>query len=434
LEHAPNDAASLPGIGNQGGSMNVTSRPLNVTTGRESVDPRVRAAVERFQKESRSIRLAWRDRLRYWLYYLGLAHFGRMVYSPKRDSQYEDGFYKRGYDKYCNKLNDALIRSGQGQPVPVEVPSFDHGSVTMADLKYLMSQQIPFGIRGGAAMLPARNWTLDYLERVAGTCTVPINEADDRPSPDKSVPTKAHNYYAFRTGTLAEVITSIRTGGKMRATTAEDVMHHAGSQLRSDLNLPYWEKLSGWERNKRHWLRSRLFAGKVVGAQLLVQPRNAFTLWHAESGDNFFVLATGHKTWWLADPYYTAAMRPRVKTTTNYHGSNIDMRESDDVQRARGFQGYLAIPKVVLRMQPGDMIRVPNHWWHSVMTDPGDYTVAAAIRVNSSINMTGLGYTILRLFDRQYRAMVRAYKIDGRLRDSDIGYPRRSRSMGGPAT
>jgi hypothetical protein len=68
------------------------------------------------------------------------------------------------------------------------------------------------------------------------------------------------------------------------------------------------------------------------------------------------------------------------------------------------------------------------------MTDPGDYTVAASIRVKSSINMTGLGYTILRLFDRQYHEMVRAYKIEGRLRDRDIGYPRRSRSMGGSAT
>lgn len=403
-----------------------------MATPQRSADPaRIDAIARQFARAALAVRLPLHQRCRYWLYYLLLAHKGRMVHSPTRDAQYEDSRWLRGYDRLCAAINDRLVRAAErrgGPPAPVAVPSFEHGELALADLQRLMRHNIPFVVRGGAAALPARAWSLDYLDAVAGDCAVPINEAADRPSPDTDRPTKADHYYAFRTGTLREVTRSIRAGGAMRITTAEDVMHHDGGRLRRDLDLPYWEQVSGWATNKDHWLRSRLFVGMIVGAQLLLQPPNAFTLWHAEPGDNFFVLVKGRKTWTLAHPYYTAALRPRVKTTTNYHGSNIDVRESDDVQRRRGFAGYVAMPKVTVQMGPGDLLRVPNHWWHTVVTAPGDYTVAATIRSNSPPNRTGVGYGILRLFDRQYHAMAKAFATEGRIRDSHIGYPRKSRA------
>ncbi len=383
------------------------------------------AIARRFRRDSLAVHIPLRERLLYWFFYLGLARHGTQVPSPTHDTQYADGFYQRGYQRACNRINRRLSRA-TARP-PVEVPSFDHGSVDLADLQQLMRLSIPFVIRNGAQGLPIRNWTLDYLEAAAGTCAVPINEAADRPADDTSRPTKSHHYYAFRTGTLAEVVRSIRSGGAMRITTAEDVMHHDEGRLRRDLDLPYWERVSGWAQGQRHWLRSRLFVGKIVGAQLLMQPQGAFTLWHAEPGDNFFVLAKGHKNWTLAHPYYTAALRPRVKTTTNYHGSNVDVREPDDVQRRRGFDGYPAMPKVQVRLQPGDVLRVPNHWWHTVVTDVGDYTLAATIRSNSPPNRTGFAYGILRLLDSKYHAMAKAYLAEGRIHDHHIGYPRKSR-------
>lgn len=399
---------------------------------RQTTTRRIDDAVRRFRRGCRAVRLPLRERLMYWFYYLGLAHRGVQVPASDRDTVYAPGFWQRGYDKYCARLNRRLSRRGP-QPA-TEVPAFTHGELDVAHLQRLMRANIPFVIRGGALALPMKNWSLEYLDDVAGDCAVPINAAGDRPSADVTKPTKAHHYYDFRTGTLREVTASIRAGGNMRITTAEDVMHHADGRLRRDLDLPYWERVSGWEQNRHHWLKKYLFAGKVVGAQLLLQPHSAFTLWHAEPGDNFFVLAKGVKNWTMAHPYYTAALRPRVKTTTNYHGSNIDVREPHDVQAQRGYDGYLAMPKVTVRLQPGDMLRVPNHWWHTVVTDPGEYTVAATIRSNSPPNLTGFGYGILRLFDRQYHAIARAFATEGRIHDRHIGYPRPSRSAAADAT
>ncbi|MBK8099335.1 MAG: cupin-like domain-containing protein [Planctomycetes bacterium] len=383
---------------------------------------RIRALVRQFRRAALAVRIPFLRRLLYWTAYLGLARRGVMLHSETHDAVYQDGFWKRHYDQSLERINRRLA-AAPATP-PVDVPSFQHGELDLDDLHQLMAANIPFVIRGGAQVLPMHEWSLDYLERLAGDCAVPINEAADRPSTDTSTPTKSHHYYRFRTGTLAEVTAGIRAGKNMRITTAEDVMHHDGGRLRQDLDLPYWERVSGWDRNQRHWLRSRLMVGKIVGAQLLLQPQNAFTLWHSEPGDNFFVLARGTKTWTLAHPYYTAALRPRVKTTTNYHGCNIDIRESDDVQQQRGFAGYLGMPKVRVVMMPGDMLRVPNYWWHTVVTQPGDYTVAATIRSNSAPNWTGPGYTILRLLDRQFHELAKAYAKEGRIGDRHIGYPR----------
>lgn len=387
----------------------------------------MKRVAKQFARDCTSVRIPFRQRFLYWSAYLKLAKRGVMVYSETEDACYEDSPWKRRYDARCDRIN-ALLAKQVGRASAVEVPAFAHDELSLEDLRWLMRQNIPFVLRGGAHGLPIKNWTLDYFEQTVGSCEVPINEASDRPSTDVARPTKAHNYYNFRRGTVAEVVQSIRNGGKMRITTAEDVMHHDNGRLRQDLGIDHWERISGWSDNQHRWLKSRMYAGKVVGAQLLMQPEGAFTLWHAEPGDNFFVLAKGVKHWTMAHPYYTAAMRPRVKQTTNYTGSNIDVREPDDVQQQRGFEGYLGVPKVKVVMRPGDVLRVPNHWWHTVVTEPGDYTLAATIRAACMPNLVGPGLLALRMRDREYFQMAKAIAEEGRIRDSHIGFPRKSRS------
>lgn len=388
---------------------------------------RVQARAAEFRRACRAVRIPLLDRARYWVNYVGLAHRGTQVHSATHDSVYADGRWARGYDRARARIERRLAASATGDP-PLDVPSFGPDELEVDDVRALMKAQVPFVLKDGARGLPVRDWTMESLEEAVGDCEVPINAADDRPSDDTSRPTKASRYYEFRRGPLREVTASIRAGGNLRLTTAEDVMHHDGGRLRGELGIERWEELSGWSDHKHHWLRKRLFVGKVFSAQMLLQPEGAFTLWHAEPGDSYFVLAKGVKTWWLAHPDYTAAMQPRVKTTTNYAGSNIDVREPDEVQRSRGFHGYLGVPKCRVRLEPGDVLRVPNHWWHTVVTEPEGYTIAATVRLSPSPNLDGLGYVFLRRFDGQYRAIVDAFIRDGRITDAHIGAPRPPRT------
>ena len=372
----------------------------------------------------------YRDRLRYWAYHIALAHRGEMVYSPTRDAQYEDGRLKRGYDKSCARIDRRLERA-PAPPPPVDVPSFERAELGEQELDLLMGMNVPFVIRGGADELPLMDWTLEYLEGVAGECEGPVNEAPERPSEDLDLPTKSHHYYDFRRGTLSEVVASIRSGGNLRFTTAEDVMHHDDGRLRKDLDIPHWERVSGWERHQHHWLRSRLFVGKVFSAQLIVQPGHAYTLWHAEPGSSFFVLAKGVKTWTLAHPHYTAAMQPRVKKTTNYSGSNIDCRETDDVQRRRGFRGYVNVPKCRVTMRAATFCASPTTGGtrssRTTATTPSPRRSARSrVRTSSAPDTCSCA-----LFDEQYHAIVKAFDENGRITDEEIGQPRKSRSVTG---
>lgn len=386
-----------------------------------------------FQRASLAVRIPRWDRLRYWLAYMGLAHRGKPTYSATRDAVYEPGFFQRRYARALERINQRLVSSGP-QSEPVEVPSFEPDELGPGDIELLTRLRIPFVLRGAARDLPVMDWTLESLEAGWGACTGPINQAADQPSRDLDRPTKAHHYYDFRMGTLAEVVDSVRTGGRLRFTVAEDVMHHNDGRLLEELDFPYWERMTGWAKNQSHWLRSRLFVGKVFSAQLLIQSGGAFSLWHTEPGDSYFVLSRGEKVWTLVHPLYSAAMRPRVKKTTNYTGSNIDLRESDEALRRRGFAGYLGVPKARVRLEPGDMLRVPNFWWHSVETLPGDYTLAASLRVEPGPNLLSPGLMAMRLLDRQAHAMMRAYSREGRISDSLIGQPRKSRSQGQPSS
>lgn len=387
----------------------------------------VASIAQEFRRASTAVRIPLRDRLRYWLSCIALAYRGKLVFSAERDAVYADGFFARGYARATERINARLAALPKQEPL--DVPVFDDDQLEREDLELLTKLAIPYVLRGAAHGLPVMNWTLESLEEGWGDCEGPINEALDEPSSNLDLPTKAHHYYDFRIGTLAEVATSIRANGPLRFVVAEDVMHTRDGQLRRELDIPHWERISGWERNQHHWLRSRLFVGKVFSAQLLMQPASAFSLWHTEPGDNLFVLAHGNKTWTLAHPTYTPAMRPRVKKTTNYTGSNIDLREPDEVLRSRGFAGYLGIPKVRARLQAGDMLRVPSFWWHTVETSPDSHTIASSMRVETGPSLVAPGLLLMRLIDKQTHAIIKAFQTEGRISDSLIGQPRKSRSQ-----
>ena len=408
-----------------------TQEPTAATSPSTRARPDLHKVVAEFRLASRAIRIPFRLRFMYWLYYIALAHRGKSVYSPTQDAQYEPGFFLRGYQKYCALINRRFEKLPP-QAKPIEAPAFELDQLTEQDLAFLNKSGIPFVLRGAAKRCGMAKWDLDYLDEVAGDCQVPINSAKDQPSQDQSLPTKSHQYYNFHMGKVSEVTDSIRSGGNLRLTVAEDIMHEKGDRLLKDVDVPYWETLTGWSENQNHWLCSKLYVGKVFSTLLLVQPQDSFSLWHTEPGDALFALSKGSKTWTMAHPHYTAPMLPRIKKTTNYTGSNIDLREPDSILEQRGFRAYLAVPKVAIRIEAGDVLRVPNLWWHTVETHPGDYTVAVTMRIEPGINLVAPGFLCMGLLDKQAKAVAKAYIEDGRISDKLIGQPRKSRSESQP--
>lgn len=387
----------------------------------------VKQNIKNTQKKCLSIPISRHDNFFYWFYYIVLAHYGKLVFSSSKDAVYEKSFAKFGYDKFCEKINKKLI--AHEKPEKGNVPVFRLEELTPDVSDFLMRAQIPFVIRNGAQGLGVLDWDLDLLNDIAGDCDVPINEANNQPSTDYTKPSKAGLYYNFRRGKLSEVIKIIKKGKAMASVSAaENVLYHADSRLRDDIGITRWEDISGWNRLLAWGIKKKLWIGKIVTAQMLVQPGGAFTLWHMESGDNFFVLSKGCKTWELVHPKYTAAMRPRVKTNTNYIGSNIDFRESDEIQAKRGFNGYVNVPKLSVDLEPGDVLRVPNYWWHTASTENNHHAIAATVRGVSNINLIAPGCMVLSYLDPQSKSLIKSLQTKGRIYDHHIGHPRKSRT------
>ena len=242
----------------------------------------------------------------------------------------------------------------------------------------------------------------------------------DKPSEDKSKVTKGFNYYDIRMGTIKEVTQSAREDKNLRVIAIEDIMHEKDGALIKDLRLDEIEHYSGWEQNKDKFAGKKLLKGKVISKQLFIQPPSAFTIWHTEPGDNFFVMCQGKKKWTLMHPYHTAGLQPRVKKQTVYHGSNVDIREGHKAISDRGFGAYPCLPKFQTELSPGDLLYIPNYWWHTVENVPEQYTVSVTIRSVAGFNMTGPAYYLLWLLDKDNYELKRRIEADGRVTDKDV--------------
>ncbi len=367
-----------------------------------------------------AVKISFRLRFMYWVYYLLLAHKGTLIESSEKDAQYKDGKLKRGYDKYHKKITNYINKHYPRIESYIEVPTFHAGEISDEEVQILMDLRIPFMIKGGTKKLKMMDWDLEFFAGNFGDCELPVNTAQDKPNADVNKSNRGTNYYDFKISTVSELVESINNGGNLRSIAVEDVMHQHDGRLIEDLDIPMFERMTGWVNNVNHRLKSKLMVGKIASKQLFLQPKYAYTIWHCEPGDNFFLLQSGQKRWTLAHPYHSAAFNPLVKTNTTYHGSPIDRREDNSVQDKRGNEAYTRIPKLQMTTESGDILRLPNYWWHTVETFADHHAIAVTLRAACLPNLTSGGYLAMRLLDKDYHEMVKRLKNGGRITDRDI--------------
>lgn len=373
-----------------------------------------------FNAQIHAIQIPFRLRFMYWCYYVLLAHKGKLLESKEQDALYADGKFKRGYDKYHNKIKDYLNRNYPRMENYLDIPTFQSGELSNEEVQVLMELRIPFIIKGGVAHLKMMDWDLDFFADNFGDCELPVNTAPDKPNAEAGKANRATNYYDFKISTVGELVNSIKQGGNLRSIAVEDVMHQQEGRLIKDLDIAMFERMTGWVKHQHQRFRGKMLAGKIVSKQLFLQPKYAYTIWHCEPGDNFFLLQSGHKRWTLAHPYHSAAFNPRVKTNTTYHGSSIDVREDNASQDLRGNEAYTRIPKLQVTVEAGDILRLPNYWWHTVETFADHHAIAVTLRAACLPNMASGGYLAMRILDKDYHEMSRRIRGGGRVTDRDI--------------
>ena len=109
------------------------------------------------------------------------------------------------------------------------------------------------------------------------------------------------------------------------------------------------------------------FGRDIIRKELFIGGAKVGSSFHCAGGDNFFLMAHGHKKWLLVSPKNYMAMYPTFgRDRESYlHTSEIVSSTYDENQKD-SFPLYEKINKYSAILEPGDLLYIPTMWWHEV--------------------------------------------------------------------
>ncbi|MEN8129653.1 MAG: cupin-like domain-containing protein [Pseudomonadota bacterium] len=361
-------------------------------------------------------------RFNYWFGFAYLSKLGKLKGGKAEQHRFKSSLGTLLYDAGEKTLLEFARRNLPEQTRDIPILEIEAGEASAKRMAEFRKDMHPVLIKRAAAEWPAmKTFTLDFFEAQYGHIEVPINEEPNEHYADDGKPVPMSNFYRMRYHTVKDLIDSVRKNGDLSAKAIEDIMHVENDRLVKEYcDLGYIHQLSAYAQKKDSWLRKKYPIGKVISKQLFIQPERSHTLWHVEPGDNYFIQIAGRKRWRFVHPHYTPGMYPVVKDHSAYHASRIDGREAHDVIARRGFPLYSYVPKYTAVVEPGDILYMPNYWWHTVSNLPGSHTISLTFRTISDLNLLSPTWEILRYLDPTSWRIRKKMLKHGRLFDEDI--------------
>ena len=367
-------------------------------------------------------KLPFLARTRYWLGFCYLTKWGKIVEGKREEHKFKKSWGtwlfnsgEKALLRYCSKnlkvhLEDIPIKEVKKEQVTADL------------LREIRKAQMPVLIKGAANHWPAmKAFTLEFFENRYGDIEVPAHSEPNKMFEENNRPVPLSNFYQMSYVKIRDLIDSVKKNGEYSAKAIEDIMHVDGDILIKEFcDVAQIEEYSNYKGNMEKWYYKNLHIGKVMSEQIFIQPERSHTLWHAEPGDNYFVAIKGTKKWRLAHPYYSAGMYPVAKDSSIYHVSRVDGRESNDVISNRGFPLYKYVPIYAATVEAGDILILPNYWWHTVTNVPGSPTIALTFRTLSEFNLAAPMFWLLKKLDPGSKRIRKKVLKYGRLFDEDI--------------
>lgn len=361
-------------------------------------------------------------RMMYWTGFGYLTKRGKLLSGKPEEHNFAPSIGRHLFRKGEKNLLKYCEKNVQEHHEDIPIREISREEATPEIMREMRKAQLPVLIKGGAMHWPAmKTFTLDFFEERYGDIEVPAHsepnkmfKADDKPVP-------LSNFYQMSYVKVRDLIQSVRNNGEFSVKAIEDIMHVEGGKLIKEYcKLDHIHQLSDYENNMQKWYYKNLHIGRVMSEQIFIQPERSHTLWHAEPGDNYFVAVKGTKKWRLVHPYYSAGMYPVIKDSSVYHVSKVDGRESNEVIANRGFPLYKYVPKIAATVEAGDILILPNYWWHTVTNVPGSPSISLTFRTLSELNLAAPMFWYLKKYDPKSKIIRQKVLTHGRLFDEDI--------------
>ena len=236
-----------------------------------------------------------------------------------------------------------------------EVESFTPNELRKGDLEKLFQEDIrPIVIRGYVKDYDCvKLWTPDFFKKNYGTYPIFYT------STQKIINDEGTN--------LADFISKIQNGDKSRAyiENMSDIFN-AFPELHEQLSI---EQFKTYFNNyaSYHKVAQLFFGGLGTGASF-----------HCANELNCFINIYGRKKWTFVHPKYAIAMKATLMNKGYFVGSFIKHRSPKKFREIH-YPLYNRIPKLVVTLEPGDILLNPPWWWHAI-DNKTNTTIAVATR------------------------------------------------------
>ena len=243
----------------------------------------------------------------------------------------------------------------------------------------MFDARCPHVIEGVVSQWPAyRLWDLDYLLKVAGPRTVPIEQGQNYMSKDWTQ--KLMTLDAF-VGTYVRVVRVARAeegerdGSQLSpppppiAYLAQHQLFDQIAELSRDIVEPdyciFSEVVSEVDERSDESALPKVQRNSWFGPSCTVSPL------HYDKYHNLFCQVFGSKTIVLIDPIHSPCLYPNEGIQCNT--SRVDLECEGWVER---WPKMKRVPCQVVTVRPGEMLYIPPRWWHFCVAEEVSFSVS----------------------------------------------------------
>ncbi|MCR9191832.1 MAG: cupin-like domain-containing protein [Gammaproteobacteria bacterium] len=361
-------------------------------------------------------------RIAYWSGFSYLTRYGRLTSGIVEEHQFVPSIgsflFKWGEKKllnYCEKNY-----SEHTDDIPVKTIAY--AEMTQDMMRQTRKTHLPLLIKGGAKHWPAmQSFTLDFFEKKFGDMEVRVQTEPGNNYENDGKPVPLSHFTKMGFSKIKDFIHSVRNNGELSVKAVGNVLQADNKAVIKEFcDVEQIETFSDCKYYQKKWYYRWCNIGKVMSEQLFIQPVRSHTLWHAEGGDNYFVGVQGVKHWRLVHPYFSAGMYPVIKDSSIFQLSKVDGRESNETISQRGLQLYQYMPKYKATVEPGDILYVPNFWWHTITNKPVMPTIALTFRTNSAFSLVAPALRVLKKYDPRAKRMKEYVTKHGHHLDKEL--------------
>ena len=162
--------------------------------------------------------------------------------------------------------------------------------------------------------------------------------------------------------------------GKDSGITIEELINITNKVIHDDLHLSetIWNGFATSADRHKGFYNSQF----IIGRGNKHMNSTTGTGWHAEPGHNYFTQVIGKKRWYLMEPKYSSLMLPLRGGMVNMqsgcsHVANTVILHNESLKKR--------LPLLYVDTYPGDLLYVPDWYWHTVKNYEG-FNIGCLIR------------------------------------------------------